>query len=102
LEDRGYVSVTDSTTSRREKAVTLTVSGTNYLRAKRDAVRAIERELRGELGGTELGEEALGVLYRLLDVLDDGDEVRMRTYLGNALVGAGNSYGDAKRRERNR
>lgn len=102
LQDRGYVSVTDSATSRREKAVTLTELGSQYLGAQRSAVRTIEHEVRAQLGGTELGEEALDVLYRLLDVLDDGDDVRMRTYLTNAFVGAGNPYGDPKRRDKGR
>jgi DNA-binding MarR family transcriptional regulator len=102
LQDRGYVSVADSATSRREKAVTLTELGSQYLGAQSSAVRTIERDLRAELGGTELGEEGLDVLYRLLDVLDDGDNVRMRTYLTNAFVGAGNPYGHPERRDRNR
>ena len=58
--------------------------------------------MRAELAATGLGEEALDVLYRLLDVLDGGDDkVRMRTYLSNAIVGAGNPYGDPKRPGRN-
>ena len=97
LQERGYVSVADSATSRREKTVTLTEVGSQYLSAQRDAVRAIERELRVELGETGLGAAALDVLYRLLDVLDDGDEVWMRSYLSDAPVGAGNSSGSAKR-----
>ena len=52
LHDRGYVSVADSPTSGREKAVTLTVSGTRYLEAQRHAVRTIERQLRAELGNS--------------------------------------------------
>ena len=76
LQDRGYVSVADSPTSGREKAVTLTVSGTRYLEAQRNAVRTIESQLR-----KELGEEPLRAVHRLLDVLDPGDDVRMRTYL---------------------
>jgi DNA-binding MarR family transcriptional regulator len=96
LHDRGYVSVTDSPTSGREKAVTLTVSGTRYLEAQRHAVRTIERQLR-----KELGEEPLTALHRLLDVLDTGEEVRMRTYLSSRTTDL--SPGDApKRRDRNR
>ena len=97
LQERGYVSVADSATSRREKTVTLTDLGTQYLGAQRSAVRTIEHEVRVELGGTGIGEEALDVLYRLLDVLDGGDDkVRMRAYLSNAVVGASNPYGDPK------
>jgi DNA-binding MarR family transcriptional regulator len=82
LHDRGYVSVADSPTSGREKSVTLTSSGTQYLAAQRDAVRTIERHLR-----KELGEEPLTALHRLLDVLDPGEEVRMRTYLSSRTTG---------------
>jgi len=97
LQERGYVSVVDSATSRREKAVTLTDLGTQYLSAQRSAVRTIEHEVCAELGEAELGEEALEVLYRVLDVLDGGDDnVRMSTYLSNAIIGASNPYGDPK------
>ena len=83
--------------------MTLTEVGRQYLGAQRDAVRAIERELRVELGGRELGEEALDVLYRLLDVLDGGDDnARMRTYLSNAVVGVGSRYDNPSRRGRSR
>jgi DNA-binding MarR family transcriptional regulator len=101
LQERRYVSVADSATSRREKAVTLTALGSQYLSAQRSAVRTIEDELRAELGGTELGDKAFGVLYRLLDALDDGDETRMRTYLRNAVVGDGNPYAYPHVRDRN-
>lgn len=96
LHDRGYVSVADSPTSGREKAVTLTVSGARYLEAQGDAVRTIERNLR-----KELGEEPLTALRRLLAVLDPGEEVRMRTYLNSGTNGL--TPDDAsKRRDRNR
>jgi DNA-binding MarR family transcriptional regulator len=95
LQERGYVSVADSATSRREKAVTLSDLGARYVKAQRSAVRTIEHEVRAELGGAGLGEEALDALYRLLNVLDGGDDkIRMRTYLGNAIVAASNPYGD--------
>jgi DNA-binding MarR family transcriptional regulator len=98
LQERGYVSVADSATSRREKAVNITDLGTQYLRAQRSAVRTIEDAVRAELKGAGLGEETLDALYRLLDVLDGGnDKVRMRTYLSNAIVGASNPYGDPER-----
>jgi DNA-binding MarR family transcriptional regulator len=102
LQERRYVSVADSATSRREKAVTLTELGSQYLGAQRNAVRTIEQEVRAELGGRELEREALDVLYRLLDVLDDGDDVRMRSYLTHACVGVGNPYGDPERPDRER
>jgi DNA-binding MarR family transcriptional regulator len=94
LHDRGYVSVADSPTNGREKAVTLTVTGTQYLKAQRDAVRAIERQLR-----KELGEEPLTALSGLFDVLDPGEEVRMRTYLSSRTTGLGPDHAP-KRRDR--
>ena len=48
-------------------------------------------------GERDSEKRALDVLYQLLDVLDGGDDqVRMRTYLSNAIVGAGNPYGGPK------
>jgi DNA-binding MarR family transcriptional regulator len=76
LRDRGYVSVADSPTSKREKSVALTSRGLEYLRAQRAAARAIEDELR-----TELGEPAFSGLFALLDTLDHGKQTRLRTYL---------------------
>jgi DNA-binding MarR family transcriptional regulator len=76
LRDRGYVVVTDSTTSKREKSVVLTPLGVDYLAHQRAAARAIEDELRAELG-----DAALTSLGALLDALDAGEEVRLRAYL---------------------
>jgi DNA-binding MarR family transcriptional regulator len=76
LSDRGYVTIADSTTSKREKSVVLTPLGVDYLAHQRAAARAIEDELRAELGDatfTELGS--------LLAALDAGDGVRLRAYL---------------------
>ena len=39
LRDAGYVAVADSATSRREKSVTLTSRGNDYLQAQRTAAR---------------------------------------------------------------
>jgi DNA-binding MarR family transcriptional regulator len=50
LRDRGYVVVADSATSGREKSVTLTAIGNDYLQAQRAAARAIENELAATLG----------------------------------------------------
>jgi DNA-binding MarR family transcriptional regulator len=96
LHDRGYVSVADSPTSGREKAVTLTALGARYLETQRDAVRTIERHLR-----KELGEEPLTALHRLLDIIDPGEEVRMRTYLSSRTTDLRPNEGP-KRRNRNR
>jgi DNA-binding MarR family transcriptional regulator len=82
LRDRGYVTVADSATSKREKSVTVTSHGNDYLRAQRAAARVVEAEL-----AATLGEEGLSTLFALLvaldplDALDDGQGVRMRTYL---------------------
>ncbi len=76
LCDRDYVVVTDSATSRREKSVILTSRGIDYLEEQRAAARAIEMELRAEVG-----EAGFSALFALLDALDDGESERMRTYL---------------------
>jgi DNA-binding MarR family transcriptional regulator len=76
LRDRGYVAVADSTTSKREKSVILTPRGIDYLEHQRMATRAIEEELRAELG-----EAAFSALGMLLDALDAGDGLRLRAYL---------------------
>jgi DNA-binding MarR family transcriptional regulator len=75
LSESGYVTVTDSSTSRREKSVTLTPRGADYLRAQEAAARAIENELR-----SALGETGFSRLLTLLDALDTGEATRMRTY----------------------
>jgi DNA-binding MarR family transcriptional regulator len=76
LRDRGYVTVADSATSGREKSVVLTSRGLDYLRVQRAAARTIEDELRAALG-----EDGFSGLFALLQVLDHGDQTRMRTYL---------------------
>ncbi len=76
LRDRGYLSVADSATSGREKSVTLTPRGAEYLAAQRKAVRGIERRLR-----SELGDGGFDALHSLLEALGEGERVRMRTYL---------------------
>ena len=76
LRDRGYVEIADSTTSKREKSVVLTPLGVDYLAHQNAAARAIEEELRAELGDATF--TALG---SLLVALDAGDEVRLRAYL---------------------
>jgi DNA-binding MarR family transcriptional regulator len=76
LRDRGYVAVADSTTSKRERSVMLTQRGIDYLAHQRAAARAIEDELRAELG-----EAALSALGALLDALDAGEGLCLRAYL---------------------
>lgn len=76
LRDRGYVSVADSLTSKREKSVVLTSRGLDYLKAHRAAAKAIEDELR-----SEIGEAAFSGLFDVLDVLGRGEQTQLRTYL---------------------
>jgi DNA-binding MarR family transcriptional regulator len=78
LADRGYVLVTDSVSSGREKSVTLTSRGSNYLDVQRRAAQRIEDELR-----TELGSAGFGALATLLDALGgEGEQPRLRDYFG--------------------
>jgi DNA-binding MarR family transcriptional regulator len=79
LRDRGFVVVTDSKTSKREKSVVLTARGTDYLALRRAVSHSIESELLDELG-----ESAISALRALLDTLDAGEEVRLRAYLGGS------------------
>jgi DNA-binding MarR family transcriptional regulator len=79
LHHLGYISVSDSPTSGREKVVTITASGLRYLEEQRHAVRAIEEELR-----TELGDDVLASLQLLLGMLDQGGDLRLRAYLGRS------------------
>jgi DNA-binding MarR family transcriptional regulator len=81
LRDRGYVTVADSATSKREKSVVLTSRGVDYLQVERAAARAIEDELRVALGGDEFSG-----LFTLLDALDNGEGERMRTYLQRSTL----------------
>ena len=76
LRERGYVVVADSTTSKREKSVVVTPLGVDYLAHQRAAARAIEDELRAELG-----DATLSALGSLLDALDSGEGIRLRAYL---------------------
>ena len=76
LRDSGYVVVEDSATSGREKSVILTDIGADYLREHRAAARAIEKELRAQLG-----ESAFSSLMTLIDILGQGELPRMQTYL---------------------
>jgi DNA-binding MarR family transcriptional regulator len=78
LVERGYVVVADSASNGREKSVTLTARGRDYLDAQGAAAQRIEAELR-----TELGPAGFTALTTLLDVLGgDGEQVRMRDYFG--------------------
>jgi DNA-binding MarR family transcriptional regulator len=76
LRERGYVAVTPSPTSAREKLVTITPRATAYLAAQRGAARRIERRVRNELG-----DDALVATLRLAELLAPDDDERLRDYL---------------------
>jgi DNA-binding MarR family transcriptional regulator len=77
LADCGYVAVADSTTNRREKSVTLTNRGVEYLQAQRRSARRIEREMTDRLGHA-----GFSALTELLEALGaDGGDVRLSDYL---------------------
>jgi DNA-binding MarR family transcriptional regulator len=50
LRDRGYLEVQPSASSGREKSVTATAKGRDYLALRRKAARRVEDDLRAELG----------------------------------------------------
>lgn len=72
LAERRYVTLTASTSDRREKIIKLTSRAKDYLAAQRNAARRIERELRVQLGG-----EAFDGLRLLLEALGDDEQPRM-------------------------
>jgi len=76
LRERGYVTVADSRTSKREKSVVITPQGRAHLALQSEASRAIDEELRAELG-----EAAFAALAALLEALDGGEETRVRAHL---------------------
>lgn len=81
LRDRGYVSVTDSATSRREKSVTITSRGTEYLAAQRRARQVIRDQLHADLG-----DAGFSHLYKLLEALGHDEQGRLRAYLQRSGV----------------
>jgi hypothetical protein len=66
------VTVRASTTDAREKIVQNTPRAVDYLAAHRKAARAIERQLR-----TEIGADAVDSLHELLDALGGHEQPRM-------------------------
>jgi DNA-binding MarR family transcriptional regulator len=64
LRDRGYLAVTPSPTSGREKIVTLSTRALEYLTQQHRASKVVEAQLRGQLGdkGFEQFTTALGQL----------------------------------------
>ena len=93
LRERGYVSVSDSTTSGRDKSVSLTPRGVGYLEVQRKAIRSIDAQLL-----SELGEAGFSSLLTLLDALDQGEQVRMRTYLRRSTDAYRESSGEVSSR----
>ena len=77
LAERGYVSVADSASSGREKSVTLTARGNEYLAVQRSAAQSIEADLRATVG--QAGFSALGALLEALGA--EGETPRIRDYL---------------------
>ena len=76
----GYVTVADSATSKREKSVSVTSRGIDYLEVQRTKAKEIEDELKAALG-----EEGFSGLFALLDALGHGGSERMRTYLRRSV-----------------
>src|SRR5262249_54631107 len=81
LRDRGYVTLADSSTSGREKVVTVTPRAREYLAGQRAAAQRIERSVR-----RRLGPEAVTALDALLDLLGEQGDVRLRDHLRQAGV----------------
>lgn len=80
LRDRHYVTVASSLSSGREKTVRLTPRAREFLAARRRAARRIERGLRAEVGP-----EAFESLDRLLRILGEEEQPRMRDYLRQSV-----------------
>lgn len=76
LRERRYVRLRSSQKDGRERIVQLTPRALDYLATQRTAVRAIDRELR-----TQLGDEVMAAAHQLLDALGAHEETRMRDYL---------------------
>jgi DNA-binding MarR family transcriptional regulator len=76
LRGRGYVTVTPSPTSGREKIVTLTPRAIDYLAALRKTRQAIQRQVQAELGS-----DTYAALGRLLEAFRADDDLRMSDYL---------------------
>lgn len=79
LRDNRYITLNPSPTDAREKIVTLTARGLGYLVARRNAARAIERQLR-----THLGSDAFDQLQHLLNQIGEGERASdyLREYWG--------------------
>lgn len=76
LRGNGYLTLTASSTDRREKIVTLTPLAMDHLAAQRTAAGKIERQLQ-----SEVGDGGFAGLHRLLEALGGDEEARMSPYL---------------------
>jgi DNA-binding MarR family transcriptional regulator len=76
LRERGYVTLSTSPVDAREKFVTLTDRATEFLTARRKAVRKIERQLRNEIG-----DDPFDSLQRLLAALGGNEQPQLTDYL---------------------
>lgn len=79
LRDRQYVTLKPSAEDGREKIVQLTSRAIEYLAAQRKAARAIEHQLR-----TEIGAPGFDSLNQLLKALGGDEQPRMSDYLRKA------------------
>jgi DNA-binding MarR family transcriptional regulator len=87
LQDGGYVTVSPSPSSAKEKVVAPTPRGTAYLAAHRQAARRIERQV-----AAELGPGPIDALWQLLGAFGTGDTIRMRDYLRQKRQDGGLRY----------
>ncbi len=76
LRERHYVRLRASTTNRSEKIVELTPRAHEYLAAHDKAARAVERQIRKEVGA-----DAYAAIIELLDHLGGDNQPRMRDYI---------------------
>jgi len=80
LRERGYVTLGSTRSDARQKVIALTPRARDYLAAQRAAARRIEQELTQQVGA-----EAFGSLFALLEALGDAEDLRARDYLRHAL-----------------
>jgi DNA-binding MarR family transcriptional regulator len=71
LREQGYLTVTPSHDDGREKILTLTPRAVDALLAADRAATVIEERVR-----QEIGDEAMGQFFRVLDVIADGEPVQ--------------------------
>jgi DNA-binding MarR family transcriptional regulator len=87
LRQRGYVTVSPSTSSGKEKTVDVTPRAIEYLAAHRRAAAKIEQSLVATLGP-----EGLSSLHRLVTELAGDEDLRLRDYLRQKRQDGGLRY----------